>query len=165
MIRRSSDANIVSNPSNLSPLLQKVSSIMIDIDSVTNPPNTKSYTLHFLSSVLSRKGSGDGQFKNPCGIVIDKTSNYLYVTDKENHRIQKFDSNGRYVAKWGSKGSGDGQFNNPTGIAIDPTTDHVYVTDKENHRIQKFDSNGRYVAKWGSKGSGDGQFNNPTGIA
>ena len=43
----------------------------------------------------------------------------MYVADYGNNRIQKFDSNGNFITKWGSKGTGDGQFDYPTGIAVD----------------------------------------------
>ena len=43
----------------------------------------------------------------------------VYVAETINHRVQVFDSNGRFLRKWGSEGSGDGQCNRPTGIAID----------------------------------------------
>tara|TARA_Y100000780_G_scaffold20504_1_gene17399 strand:+ start:158 stop:709 length:552 start_codon:yes stop_codon:yes gene_type:complete len=64
------------------------------------------------------RGTGDGQFHNPKGISVDRAGN-VYVAETINHRVQVFDSNGRFLRKWGSEGSGDGQFNRPTGIAID----------------------------------------------
>ena len=64
------------------------------------------------------RGTGDGQFHNPKGISVDRAGN-VYVAETINHRVQVFDSNGRFLRKWGSEGSGGGQFNRPTGIAID----------------------------------------------
>ena len=81
-----------------------------------------------------------------------------------NNRIQKFSSEGGFLAKWGSKGSDDGQFNYPFGVAVDGSGMNVYVAD-DNDRIQKFSSEGVFLAKWGSKGSDDGQFNYPCGVA
>jgi len=73
----------------------------------------------------------------------------------DNFRVQKIDSNGKFIAKWGSEGSREGQFSNVTlGIDVDPS-DHVYVIDKEGANIQKFDSNGNFVAKWVGEGDGD----------
>ena len=45
-----------------------------------------------------------------------------------NDRIQKFDSNGTFITKWGSHGSGDGQFYYPNGVAVD-SSGNVYVAD------------------------------------
>ena len=52
----------------------------------------------------------------------------VYVADSSNNRIQKFDSNGNFITKWGTEGTGDGQFSNPDGIAVD-SSGNVYVAD------------------------------------
>ena len=80
------------------------------------------------------------------------------------NRVQKFDSNGDFITKWGTPGTGDGQFASPAGITVD-SSDNLYVTDTGNDSIQKFDSNGNFITKWGSSGSNDGQFLDPLGIA
>ncbi len=61
--------------------------------------------------------------------------------------MQKFNSSGDFLTKWGSFGSGDGQFDVPIGIAID-NSDNVYVTDHEGNRIQKFSSSGAFITSW-----------------
>ena len=84
----------------------------------------------------------------------------------DNNRIEKFDSDGKYLTQWGSTGSGDGQFNfgNLTaGLAID-REDNIYVADIVNQRIVKFDANGKFLIQWGGAGDRDGQFNYPHGI-
>ena len=86
----------------------------------------------------------------------------MYVTEPNNGRVQKFDSNGNFITKWGSPGTGNGQFCQPTDIAVDSFS-NVYVADC--NRIQKFDSSGKFITKWGSPGSGNGQFNYVYGIA
>ena len=66
------------------------------------------------------------------------SSDNVYVGDfGENNRIQKFDSNGNFITKWGTEGIGDGQFDEPTGIALD-SSGNVYVVDRGNSRIQLF---------------------------
>ena len=66
----------------------------------------------------------------------------MYVTDSNNHRVQKFDPNGVFVGAWGSQGSGDGQFNFPKGISVyrlsGASVGYVFVVDSGNNRIQKF---------------------------
>ncbi|MFF5993843.1 S-layer homology domain-containing protein [Lysinibacillus sp. KU-BSD001] len=105
----------------------------------------------------------NGQFREPYGIAVDAGGN-VYIADTNNHRIQKFTSDGTFIKKWGSYGSNDGQFNTPTGIAVD-AGGNVYVADYYNDRIQKFTSDGTFLKKWGSYGSNDGQFYQPYGIA
>jgi len=57
-------------------------------------------------------GTGNGQFKWPCGIAIDTNGN-VYVADTNNNRIQEFTSTGTYVTQWGNGGTGNGQFASP----------------------------------------------------
>ncbi len=69
-------------------------------------------------------------------ITFDPTG-LLYITDSGNHRVQTFDKNGTFIAKWGSKGDGDGQFSKPESIAVDHVG-HVYVADTTNNNVQMF---------------------------
>ena len=107
-------------------------------------------------------GSGDGQFNQPRGIVVDDFGK-VYVVDSQNHRIQKFASDGTYRAQWGSQGTDDGDFEDPDGICIDSNR-RLYVADAGNHRVQKLYSDGAFARKWGSSGTGNGEFDLPTGI-
>jgi sugar lactone lactonase YvrE len=96
-------------------------------------------------------GPGDSQFSllslnNPNGIAVDSSGN-VYVADYYNNRIQKFDSNGNLITKWGSYGTGDGQFIGPRGVAAS-SSGNVYVADTGNLRIQRFNSDGTFITKW-----------------
>jgi len=46
---------------------------------------------------------GDGQFNSPRGIAVDISRN-VFVTDEGNNRIQKFDSKGNFLLKFGGPG-------------------------------------------------------------
>ena len=65
-------------------------------------------------------GSSDGQIDNPGQLAIDG-SGAVYVADADNHRIEKFSADGRYVT---SIGRGEGLFvspdklSTPRGVAI-----------------------------------------------
>ena len=115
------------------------------------------------------EGSAEGQFNcyedegTICGLAVDAQDN-VYVVDKGNYRIQKFDAAGNFILSWGSQGTGDGQFVRPIYVAVD-AQGHVFVTDDRNPVVQKFDANGVFLGKWGSLGAAEGQFNHATGIA
>ena len=127
--------------------------------SASTAPTTPTFVLKWGSG----PGSAPGQFNGPWGITTDALGN-VYVPDFENHRIQKFDRLGNFIARWGSLGAGNGQFNHPTYVACAPGGD-IYVSDYSNNRIQRFTGAGTYVSKWGAPGTGNGQFNGPFGIA
>jgi YD repeat-containing protein len=105
-------------------------------------------------------GGPSGQFRAPGDVAIDFQGN-LWVADKANHRIQKFDPEGNFLMAVGdSAGSADGQFNRPSSVAIDPAGD-ILVADSNNHRIQKLSPEGDFISKFGSYGSGEGQLDRP----
>ncbi len=112
-------------------------------------------------------GDGAGQFyivrQDEGRVAVDAADN-VYVLDVDNHRIQKFDSNGKFLLMWGSAGTGDGQFTELSDIAID-SQNNVYVVDFQNSNAQKFDSNGRFLLRWGATGYLDGLFTDPASVA
>ncbi len=79
-------------------------------------------------------------FYMPAAIVPDKDGN-LYVVDMGNHRIQKFDKSGKYLATIGRQGQGPGEFYYPTWLDIDDSGD-LYVSDPQNSRIQILNPDG-----------------------
>ena len=108
-------------------------------------------------------GAKNGQFKYPCMISVDSELN-VYVADQHNHRIQKFDSGGRFLLSWGGLGDRPGQLHYPFGVAVDASGD-VYVSDMDNHRLQKFSPGGEFIKAAGGYGAGEGQFKHPYGLA
>ncbi|MDD1687120.1 6-bladed beta-propeller [Methanoregula sp.] len=129
-------------------------------DSANNRVMVFSETGKYLFSWGSER-PGDGQFKAPRGIAIDR-SGTVYVADTGNHTIQKISSRGFFL--WGREGTESGQFDSPVGIAVD-SSGNVYVADTGNDRIQVFHSTGQYLVTWGSYGSLNGYFIAPEGIA
>src|SRR5512132_222393 len=96
----------------------------------TAPP-TPTFTLAW-----GNYGSATAQFAFPTGVATDALGD-VYVADRSNYRIQKFDRLGVPILTWGTHGSGDGQFIDPQGVAVD-AAGNVYVADTNNGRIQKF---------------------------
>ena len=58
------------------------------------------------------RGSGDGEFGWPQGLVIDGGGN-VYVSECSNDRIQVFDPQGRFLRKWGARAAETGSSSAP----------------------------------------------------
>src|SRR4051794_2878463 len=108
-------------------------------------------------------GAGAGQLNNP-GLIAVGPDGSVYIADTGNQRVQKFTSDGAFLATIGSAGAGQGQFNSPNSVAVGPDGT-LYVADSGNHRVQRFDANGGFISTWGSLGAGAGQFGGMAGIA
>jgi DNA-binding beta-propeller fold protein YncE len=62
-------------------------------------------------------------------VAVDGSGN-VYVSDTRNQRIEKFDSGGTFLAKWGTPYPW-------LGVAVDGSG-NVYVADLGNNRIEKW---------------------------
>jgi streptogramin lyase len=85
------------------------------------------------------------------GPVATDGGGNVYVGNKDDYRIEKFDASGNHVATFGAgNGEGPGQLRDVCGLAAD-AAGNVYVADGRNGycdsppRIQKFDPNGNLV--------------------
>lgn len=66
-------------------------------------------------------GSGPGQFRVPHSIRVARDGR-IYVCDRENHRVQVFSEDGKFLDQWTD-------FKSPMGIHID-SNQIVYITDQ-----------------------------------
>ena len=82
-------------------------------------------------------GTGNGEFEYPLAIAAEPVSGDLYVTDRENNRIEVFNTAGTFQTTYGSLGSGENQLHSPWGIAISPSGVQ-YVVDNGNDRISSW---------------------------
>ena len=68
-------------------------------------------------------GNKQGEFNIPHGIDLDKNGN-VYVADRENNRIQKFDAEGKFIAVWQNKIT-----EQLYSVAIDHKNDYLFGID------------------------------------
>lgn len=94
------------------------------------------------------KGTEPGKFAVAHGIAIDN-SGLLWVTDRENQRIQVFDQNGRFVREMKYMG---------LPCALDIGKDAVYMVNGFAAQVLRLDQNGRVLAAMGKPGKGPGEF-------
>ena len=114
-------------------------------------------------SCVGKKGKGSLQFDAPCGIAVNRSTQQVYVTDRDNHRVQVLNSDLTYSRMFGSEGDEQGQFNNPVDVDVD-NEGFVYVTDSSNNRVQKLTPDGQFVCSFGEKRSEPGHLQCPVGI-
>jgi DNA-binding beta-propeller fold protein YncE len=117
-------------------------------------------------------GSGRGEFNLPHNIHCD-ADGFVYVADRENHRIQIFDGNGRYETQWNNlhRPSALYMTSGPCPLCfvgeIGPYMSHIRDNPNLGPRISIL-SKGEVVGRLNSHegpGSGIGQFTSPHGIA
>ena len=96
-----------------------------------------------------KRGVGPGEFNTPHSIALDKQGR-VYVADRENFRIQVFDSEGKFLQMWGHVGS-------PWGLYI--TGDQsLFMTDGYNDRLLTLNLDGQILGSLGEHGKLPGQF-------
>lgn len=128
---------------------------------VTNPRTYNKVTRPLLC--IGGPGEVRGKLKLPCGVAVDSEGKIL-VADCHNHRIQIFDSQGRFLKSFGNLGEKNGQLNNPTDVAVDKQG-NIIVCDKDNHRIQRFTKDGVFMNKFGGCGENQGKLRRPWGVS
>jgi DNA-binding beta-propeller fold protein YncE len=110
-------------------------------------------------------GTGPGQFRQPHGIAVDDQG-IIYVADRQNARLQRFDLNGKYLGEWDDLGRvttvtfRDGtlwigtQFNNESNesdgwhMKIDRKTGKIlgYAVSGHSHHILNVTKSGDLLA-------------------
>lgn len=83
---------------------------------------------------LGSRGSEEGCFTWPRGVATGP-GDIIAVADSSNHRVQVFDSNGKFQKEFGSYGNGEGEFDCLAGVAVNRIGQFI-IADRYNHRIQ-----------------------------
>jgi hypothetical protein len=128
------------------------------------------------SSYDGPRRSEPGWFNNPQDIEVDTNFGYMYVSDLNNHRIQRWNPDGEFYDMIGNgicttpttdcwhtdstiaPGTGEDQFQHPRGLSVDQSG-NLYVADYSNHRIKKFN---RFGVLIGCIGGGDADWSTTT---
>ena len=79
-----------------------------------------------------KRGAGPGEFNLPHVMAVD-SKRRLYVSDRENNRIQIFDLNGKFLNQWTHLGA-------TQGVAITPKDELWIVTHRDNIENVTYDT-------------------------
>jgi hypothetical protein len=91
------------------------------------------------------KETRPGYMNNVHGVAVDVQTRRVFVNDRDNHRIQIFDENGKYLSEW--------------KIGVSPSSlhfvqigaDRTLVTfDRNTHKMLKYDLDGHLLYAWGT---------------
>ena len=105
------------------------------------------FLLDFGMKGESGKETRPGYMNNVHGVGVDVKTRRVFVNDRDNHRIQVFDENGKYLYEW--------------KIAVAPSSLHyvdvaadgtVSTFDRNTHKMLKYDQQGHLIYSWGTIG-------------
>jgi DNA-binding beta-propeller fold protein YncE len=81
------------------------------------------------------------------GVAVDPATRHVFVNDRNNHRIQVFDENGKYLYEW--------------KIDADPSSLHllyigsgktIWTYDRTTNKMVEWDLQGHLLYSWGTMG-------------
>ncbi len=99
--------------------------------------------------------------QNPTDIAVDDFGIY-YVSDGNQNKIIKFNTNGTYVGEINSILTASAKFSSIESITAHD--DDVFLLSSTNNRILNFHSAGGFLKSFGTAGDGNKQFQNPTSL-
>jgi sugar lactone lactonase YvrE len=118
------------------------------------------FLLDFGMSGDPGKETRPGYMNNVHGVAVDVPTRRVFVNDRDNHRIQIFDENGKYLSEW--------------KIAVRPSSLHFVVIgadrtlatfDRNTHKMLKYDLDGHLLYAWGTVGDFPGTLWGVHGMA
>ncbi len=134
---------------------------------VTDTGNDEIYmldTLGNLKKTFGGYGWNDNSLDDPMDVFADPLT--VYVADKNNNRIKRFDRDLNYLSSLYTKDSDNPQerFAYPVSCATSNFGD-LYLIDSENIRVLKFDIFGNYLLEFGGFDAGTFMLSNPLQLA
>jgi uncharacterized pyridoxamine 5'-phosphate oxidase family protein len=134
---------------------------------ITDASTDEVYKLDTLGSVLKYTGGygwNQGEFDHPSSVYATPLN--VYVSDKNNHRIQRFDKDLNFISQLNTRENDNPaeRFGYPLGCVTSPQGD-LYILDSENKRILKFDLFGNFSQNFGGYDAGIYALSNPMRLA
>jgi len=88
-----------------------------------------------------------GYFNNVHGIAVDPRTRQVFVNDRQNHRVQVFDENGKHLREW--------SFGPPPSdihLFIIDGNRYLWAADRGTSKMLKYDLDGNFLYSWGTWG-------------
>jgi len=94
-----------------------------------------------------------GYMNNVHGVAVDPQTRQVFVNDRQNHRVQVFDENGKHLREW--------SFGPPPSdihLLIVTADRYLWAFDRGSSKMLKYDLNGNFLYSWGTWGDFPGGF-------
>jgi DNA-binding beta-propeller fold protein YncE len=87
-----------------------------------------------------------GYFNNVHGIAVDPQTRQVFVNDRQNHRVQVFDENGKFLREWsfGPRSISD------IHLFIITSDRALWAFDRGTSKMLKYDLDGHLLYAWGT---------------
>lgn len=130
---------------------------------VTDSDKDELYKLDTLGNIVKDCGGygwDEGTFDNPVDVFATPLN--VYVSDKNNNRIERFDKDLNFISQLYTRESDNKKerFGYPTSCATSNLGD-LFILDTENKRIIKFDLFGNFIMNFGGFDAGIYALSNP----
>lgn len=121
-------------------------------------------TLGHVIKFIGGYGWQESLFDNPTDVFA--TTLNVYVSDKNNNRVQFFDKDLNFLSQLSTDNIADSRytFNYPTCSAVSDQGD-LFLLDSDNNRILKFNIRGEYQVTIGGFDAGSFALSNPINFA
>ncbi|MHB8579651.1 MAG: NHL repeat-containing protein [Ignavibacteriaceae bacterium] len=134
---------------------------------ITDSSTDEVYKIDTLGTVLKYAGGygwDSGLFDNPSDVFATPLS--VYVCDKNNNRVERFDKDLNFVSQLYTHDNSDQsmRFGYPLGCSVSQQGD-LYILDSENKRVIKFDLFGNYIQNFGGYDAGNYSLIDPISLA
>ena len=107
---------------------------------------------------VGKEGENVGELNWPFNVRCH--NHQVYVCDRNNCRVQVFDSNLNFVRSFGD---GPDQLEDPRDIDFD-SQGNIYVVDYEKDQVLVFSEDGQYLRHFGQSGEDGGELSGPAGL-
>ncbi len=138
----------------------------IDLNGNIYVSDKKENTIYKLDSLGNEKNNVGGygwiesEFDEPIDIFTNTLS--VYIADKNNNRIQRFDKDLNFLSQYSGTDKSNQiiEFGYPICVIISSLSD-LFILDSDNNRILKFNLDGKFIAEFGGNDAGVYSIVNP----
>jgi hypothetical protein len=88
-----------------------------------------------------------GYFNGVHGIAVDVQTRRVFVNDRNNHRIQVFDENGKFLNQWRA-----GDPPSDVHVIFMSADRHLWAADRGTSKLVEYDLDGHFLYSWGTWG-------------